>query len=256
MITFHLSGGVANALPDLSLGGVMSATEVGKSVVTTQGAGISGVTILGGIGVATGGALALDAEASPKTLTFTPYGIAVGSVAADFQNHLTLHGDGVYSLTWAQNGKTASVDVAITIASLPGASAATLLTSVPPATGLFDAVDTLESSGGAVEHRCIYVRNDYAATKTLGLWLAKVPLASGIDIGFDPAGVGGIAQAIAGPEYAPASVVFVRPRTPDDGLSVALHAGASVALWIRRVVSALTPMSASGDGFFLACRSL
>lgn len=142
-------------------------------------------------------------------------------------------------LDWRLSGGASNLDPA---AALGGAmSFAEVVSGIIG--GLFDDVSTAEATAGDVEYRCLYIYNRNAAdslTATV-VWIeAQTSSAStSLDIGLDPAGVGGVATTIANEGTAPAGVVFSAPATAGAGLAIGtLGPEQGCAVWLRRTVNA------------------
>lgn len=126
-------------------------------------------------------------------------------------------------------------------ASLGGAKSST---QVPGArNAFFDRVNSVESSSGDTEYRCLYVHNNHA---TLTLYAATVWISSNtpstnttIDIGVGTSSVNGTEQTVANENTAPTGVTFSAPSSYGTGLLLGdIPAGRHRAIWIRRTVTA------------------
>lgn len=109
--------------------------------------------------------------------------------------------------------------------------------------GLFDVVLGSESLSGAIEYRCIYVKNNHP---TLTLYSAVVfvmentiSTSTNIDIGLGTSATSGEEQTIANEKAAPVGVTFGAPADYANGYPLGdLAPGQHKAVWIRRTVSA------------------
>lgn len=120
-------------------------------------------------------------------------------------------------------------------ASLGGAKSSTQA----PA-GLFDTVDSTESTAGDTEYRCVYVHNN-SGTNSLDnpvMWIvSETP--NYIDIGVGTSAVNGTEQTVANENTAPSGVTFSSPTSKGTGLALgSIPAGQHKAVWIRRTVPA------------------
>ena len=112
---------------------------------------------------------------------------------------------------------------------------------------LFDDVSGAESQAGDIEYRCLYYHNGHATltAQNFAVYIQSNTPAAGSDvsIGLDPAGIGdgsatGVATTPADEDSAPAGVSFSQPSSGSP-LSVGnLAPGQSIAVWIRRTISA------------------
>lgn len=135
-------------------------------------------------------------------------------------------------------------------ASLGGAISNTAVDLETTLHNLFDKVSGAESAAGAVEYRCIGVRNGNASLtlEAARVWIAS-QVASGatIAIGVETP-VSGSVQTIANETTAPTAVSFSAPADYANGLVLTsegnaageIAAGEWVAVWIRRTVPAAT----------------
>lgn len=120
---------------------------------------------------------------------------------------------------------------------------------------LFDNVSDVEASAGDNEYRCIYLRNNHA-TDTLNdvkLFIASnTPSTSTkVQVGLDPAGIGGTATTVANENTAPAGVTFADAANSGAALSIGnLGPGGVQAVWIKREVTA-GAAAAANDPFTL-----
>jgi hypothetical protein len=262
VIQTRYSGGAANASAALSLGGAMSSAEVAGEAVTLIDA-ISGVTLLRGFGnVADPNAAAADQygavasllyRSEDDTMTFKGYGPALDLGGYSYEVvWVPVAVNGNYNLPFTYGGYKASVDVAVVYANLPPSSSATPSRIGVTRTngGVFPDVTKDIARVGAVDHRCVYIHNGFGSSKTFKVYIGQQPTGSDfIDVGLDPAGPGGGAAVIASSALAPAGVVFSRPISDLTGLEVALTAGQSQALWLRRTVPAMSVVGGDPDSF-------
>lgn len=136
---------------------------------------------------------------------------------------------------------------AVQAASLGGAKSANEATS-----GIFDDVNSAESSAGDVEYRCIYVHNNHG---TLVLqnsiaWIdPNTPSTStNVDIGVGTSAINGTEQTVANENTAPTGVTFLPAANKGAGVTLgSIPAGQHRAVWLRRTVTA--GAAAFSDGF-------
>ena len=116
-------------------------------------------------------------------------------------------------------------------------------TEVPadPSNNLFDDVAPDQASVGMVDYRCVYLRNTHASSPLVNatIWIAQDTASPDdhIEIGIDPAGIGGEAPLMADPSIEPPGVTFARPLDAASALVIGtLGPGQWCPIWIRRVV--------------------
>lgn len=127
---------------------------------------------------------------------------------------------------------------------------------------LWDDYDREDSFDGAIEYRCIYIKNTHATDTAFSVGLFLHQDADGPDsvaIGRDPAGPGngvttGVATTIADDQSPPGGVSF---SAPARGAAIALGnliAGEMAAFWIRRTLPSGNTQGSTKDlsilGFF------
>jgi len=248
---YYLSGGGANTDPDLSLGSSKSTTETGVQSVAWDGAVISGITLNSGGGNQSGLAGTLSFVFATGLITYTPPSFVSGTQNSE---DITLDGDYVlYGEDASDPLGVGAVEITVVAASLPGADASEDIVSTSTANNLFDDITKSESSLGGVEYRCVYITNELATDETLNLWVDRQPSPDSIQIGFDPVGAGGTAPSVVDETTAPNLVSFTAPSEVAP-LAVALIAGQSVPVWVRRSIPALNPISNTGDLFVLGTK--
>lgn len=122
---------------------------------------------------------------------------------------------------------------------------------------LFDDVSGDEASAGDTEYRCIYVHNNHGSLTWISpkIWITSNTTSTGdeIDIGLGTSAVNGTEQDLtgSGESTAPSGVSFSHPTTKSGGLSPGnIPSGQHKAIWIRRVVGALTGAKDANAGTF------
>lgn len=226
-VAFYLSGGAANADPNLALGGDRSSTRVLSQAAAWNATGISGLTLVEANGNVVG----------QGSLTYDPaYGLAWKPPGVAFQTNYYALTDGAENVVGYQ-GQTIAVDVVT--ASLPGATTTEQVDITAPALNtLIDDVSKAEAVSGDTEYRCLYCLNLTASAITVTLWLKQKP-ASGVNlqIGLEPQY--DAAQTIADESTAPTGVTFSAPYSEVAGLTLSLAANTAQGIWIERDVPAL-----------------
>jgi len=151
-LEFYLSGGGANANPDLSLGGAMSTEKLLSQAPSYDVASIAGVTLNDSTNLST---VDLDFTFIGSLLSILVPGDTLPSVKVDISV------DGVYILETPDANTT--LTVTIVAASLPVADASESVSAVDIMHNLLDAVPVAESQVGAVNYRHFYIKNVSAA---------------------------------------------------------------------------------------------
>lgn len=231
-LKYKYSGGAGNSSPLLSLGGIMSATEI-ASQSTSSPVNVTGVTIAGSINNAQGVGL-LSWSPGTNALSWQP----PGSTYVYSQSNITTSG------TYVIGGTDGSLVLTVNAGLLSGTYKQDSITVSRISGNVFDSVAPIDSLIGDIEYRGIYVHNTSdVALLDFRLWIKQLTTGPDeIDIGLDPAGVGngsttGVAGTIADVHTAPSGVSFSRPLSYASGLAVGtLGVGEAVAFWERRTV--------------------
>lgn len=108
---------------------------------------------------------------------------------------------------------------------------------------LFDKVLPAEAVAGAVEYRCVYVRNTNGSSPMPNgkFWVVAdtVALNTSIEIGLGSSIVDGTEQTVANETTAPVGVSFSAPTSQGTGLDIPdLPAGSHKAIWFKRIIGA------------------
>lgn len=108
---------------------------------------------------------------------------------------------------------------------------------------LFDYVTGAEAVAGDTEYRCVYVKNTHATLTLYGavVWIsANTPSASTeVTIGLGTSAISATEQTVANEGTAPSGVSFSLAASEGAALVIGdLAAGATKALWVKRVVTA------------------
>jgi len=240
-VKFFLSGGPTGSTPATSLGGSISTTEVGSQTVT--GTALTGVAFVFGAGNAEGVGTVTYTH-SGTTLSWTPPGDTIGLP-------VTIAGGGLYTLRGASPTASGYIIVSVTTSWLPTANGTSSLTVATARNTIFDDVSAAEAVTGDAEYRCIFIKNTAGSGSILAgrLWIGTD--ATGPDtlaIGLDPAGVGASATTIGTESIAPTGVTFTAPLVEASGLVIpAIAFGSYLAVWIRRIVPALSTPASYND---------
>jgi len=231
-IETRLSGGAANADPNLSIGGALSSERV-VSQSSTAPVNVTGVAIAYASKNALG-AGTLDYVATGDLITWAGNGAAAGTAVA-------ITADDEYTLLDSLGGQ---VDIVVTFASLPVANQNDSITISNVANETFDDVAKTESFAGDIEYRCFYLTNTHPTESTIEtkLFIDTQPNgADTLDIGLDPGGLGSTPATIADENTAPAGVTFTQPANAAAGLAIGVLAPAEFyPFWVRRSVPAAT----------------
>jgi len=267
-VKFYLSGGATgsgNTLATVSLGGVLTTTEVLSQLATVSSSPISGVTLGNAAGNTLGvGTLTYTYSATAPTLQWTPYSGSIGT-AVDVTT------SGTYALAGGSSGGVLVVTVDSTI--LPGANKTDSITITAQDQKIFDDVTKVQSDAGFTDYRCIFVKNTGTVATTddkidFEFWISQnTPGADTISIGLAAeapstgAGTSGVdyPAIIATESTAPAGVTFSSPTTdvPLATFDLSSTAGSTYtkAIWLKRTVPAGTYTSYTANNFVLGFRA-
>lgn len=239
-LEIRLSGGASNTDPDASLGGIMSSHRV-LSQSTTALTNVTGVVI----DYACGNALGAGTFAytnTGTTLEWTPNGGTIGTA-------IDVSTDGRYVI--ADTTGDEQLHITVTAASLPGSDQSDSVTIANIANETYDDIAKADSWAGDTEHRCVYIKNTHATESAIDvtIWLeSDASGADAIQMGADPAGVGGVATTIATEDDIPSGVTFTSPASQGAGIVLGtLAAGEEAAFWLERTVPASTTTSTPID---------
>lgn len=239
---FILSGGAANTDPAAALGGAISTASGG--VVLSQSitaSTIGGVTYDDAAGNGIGSGIVTYTN-SGTTLQWTPPSGAIGPA-------VNIGSNGTYTVYGADG--LGHVKVTVVAASLPGTDASQSPIVANQTNKVFDDIAVVESTGGDIEYRCVYVKNAHATDAMTGvkIWIsADTPGADTLAIGLDAGGLNATAVTIANENTAPTGVSFSAPSSEGTALSMgSLAAGDYYALWVRRTVPSGTIVVTTAD---------
>jgi len=234
---YYLSGGASNSDPALSLGGVISTTEVGKQTLNWSGSPIAGITLDWGQNV------------PPEGLRFDPDNIVPDpDIVSVFHVDDTAAQGAVFpwvtgTYTLSQAGRQWVIQVTVDDGVTLLFTNETVIAS-GGVNNIFGSIAAAESLSGSTKYRCIYVKNTHgtdpmsisAYIPTLGAYPAG-DSPTVFRIGLDPAGPGGTAVTIADEDTAPIGVTFSSAINLPEALPFSLAAGQSQAIWIERVLN-------------------
>jgi len=259
-LRLYLSGGAANADPNLSYGGAISSTEILNQLATSSASPTSGVALGDAGGNTPGtGVLTFNYSATAPTLQWQPPGGSTGTA-------VTVSTAGTYDLQGGSDGGT--LKVTITPASLPTASRTESIVITNQALKVFDSVTKLQAHNGLTEYRCIFVKNTgttattddklniapYIAANTPGLDTITMGLA--VEPPSTGAGVAGTDFPVnTGSETGvPAGVTFSSPTSTSTltpfNLSSAAGTTYAKAIWFKREVPAGSYTETLGNAFY------
>ena len=248
-LELRLSGGVANAEPEASLGGVMSGQRIGCKSVTGLHH-ITGVTLDDAPGCANGPGTLLYSSATQSFVWMPPHGLAGVPTPVTGNGRLAVPG----SSGW--------LFLTVDVAALPDSDQSDILMVSPMANSVFDGITQRESFHGNTAYRCVYVLNthDTDPFDSVSLTISSQP--NGPDdllVGLDPAGTGngsstGVAAVIPSESTPPdPAVIFSQPTAIETALNLGpLEAGQARAVWLQRVVPGQILTSLSVDSASLA----
>ena len=241
-LSWYLSGGSANADPDLALGGAKGA-QIGAQTVTGS---MLGVSIDRSEGNATGGG-SLTYSLDNSTLQWATAGQSAGDA-------VDVTANGEYVLF---SGTSGYLVVTVTASLLPASNDAQVITIAQPRNNLFDDITKDESFDGDTEYRCFYVWNDHATDALIecATYIATQPVGSdSIEIGLDGGGVGTTdAVTVSDESTAPAGVTFSTPANSAGAIAIGdIPAGEGFALWVKRNVPSRTLTGSQNDTLQIA----
>ena len=140
-----------------------------------------------------------------------------------------------YESTFVGSGGVGSLGGAITAIEIPDNTLH----------NIFDVVESAEAIAGAVNYRCIYVKNTNGASLALANPLIYIQTISSyvkntLGLGLGLSGINGVESSIANESTAPVGVVFNTVAGTPNGLAFPadLPAGEHMAIWISRTVQA------------------
>jgi hypothetical protein len=248
-LKFFLSGGAGNTNPNLSLGGVISATQLVKQTATKLTNNITGVTVSGGSNNTEGtGTLRFDVDGASRKLFWTPPGGLEGP------GHFCIP-----SLTTADvpdSTLTRFLSCGVAFASLPATDQSDTVSIVLNTNNLFDAVSASESQIGRVEYRAIFLKNTHP-TDDIAI-IPYIPFRStgpeAIALAWENTSGTGAGQTIANETTVPTGVTFSTPLVYTSGPTIQLPATKTEILWLRRTIRPLTVDSAPKAWWGLAVR--
>ena len=250
-LDMRLSGGAANADPDLSLGGDKSSVRVASQVPVFDAAGITGVTLVDGAGFDPNGILTghqLNFLNATTVLNLNPNGVAQGpDVDVSVDDRYVLRAPTISGFPY--------VIVYVVAASLPVADTSDIFAVTPQVNNLWDDVSGIEQAEGSVEFRCIYLETTHPSKDKVQVTVFfddsdRLEFGEGYAIGLDPAGINGTATTIVDEETAPGGVTF-DPNAQSEGLAISIGnmaPGDFQAVWFRRSITGST-LNAGGTSF-------
>ena len=229
-VEFYLSGGAANADPNLSLGGAVSATRLKSQTITPQSSNITGLTFDDAVGAE--GIGTLKYINATNSLRWTELGAVENSL-----NDVDITGDGRHEVRGVAEFSGIFIDVVN--ASLPAIDAQDDLDVVDIANNLFPDVTEEQALVGFDSYRLIYITS-LATVQILPSFFfnASAGYLSVLVLGFlpvEPALVTDDSIMPEGLDYQPFSNIS------NLIIPVNLYVGESAAIWIKRSIPASTP---------------
>ena len=236
-IDVFLSGGTSNADPDLSLGGIISATKLFGQLPVYDTTAIAGVTLLDAVNLLS---VELTFVLATKLLSIKEIGEPLAAITVDVSV------DGEYILT-TPDGLT-ELSISVVNASLPVADATVTVTATDIMHNLFDAVSSANSQVGDINYRHIYLKNKTASALSLKVIInTQLNGLDYIEIGFESTSSGSVDSLLADESSAPTGVTFNAPSVANDGIMLSLAAFGYVGVFIKRTVLALTDVNTPVD---------
>lgn len=243
-LQFNLSGGLGNADPNASLGGVKSTTQLFGQTLTYSGSPMAGVTLVDAAGVSSG---TLHFVKTGNYLGFQKVGGAVPTTAQS----VAVAADGTYTLECPETGQY--VAVTVVFASLPGADATAGVTAATISQNLFDDVTSAQAEAGAIEYQHFYITNISGAEVQAALFISQQ--FTGLDyleIGVKQLTSGWVDELLPDSATAPADIVFFAPDNAIDGLALTIASGGVLGVFVKRTVTALADVGNPSDTAILA----
>ena len=248
-LELRLSGGVANAEPEASLGGLMSSQRIfSKSVSAPRN--ITGITLDDAPGCANGPGMLLFSSSSQSFVWIPPRGLAGVPTPVTGNGRLAVPG----SSGW--------LFLTVDMAALPDADQSDTILVSPIQNAVFDDISRVDSFAGATAYRCCYLYNvhDTDPFDSVSLYINGQPNGpDDLSVGLDPAGTGngssnGVAAVIPSESTPPdPAVIFSRPNSIETSLNLGLlEPGHARAVWLQRVVPGQILTSLSVDSASLA----
>lgn len=108
---------------------------------------------------------------------------------------------------------------------------------------LFDVVSGAEAAAGDTEYRCLYIKNNHGSLTWQGVGVyidTNTPSSdTTVTIGLGTSAISATEQTVANENTAPSGVTFFAAAGSGAALSIGdVAAGATKALWIKRIVTA------------------
>ena len=232
-LELRLSGGVANAEPEVSLGGLMSSRRIfSKSVSAPHN--ITGITLDDAPGCANGSGMLTYSASTQSFVWIPPRGVPGVPTPVTGSGRLAVPG----SSGW--------LCLTVDLAALPDTDQGDSILVSPIQNAVFDDISRTDSFAGATAYRCCYLFNahDTDPFDNVSLFISGQP--SGPDdlfVGLDPAGIGngsstGVAALIPSESTPPdPALIFSQPNSIETALNLGpLEPGQARALWLQRVV--------------------
>jgi hypothetical protein len=249
-IQFRYSGGASNSDPLLSLGGVMSSASVPLQSIASP-VNVLGVSVSQVVGV------------SGDITLFTTNGSTTGYRRIGWfdpttvQGYIEVNADGEYIIySSAGDPSRGYLVVNVTIASITTSYKEDVLALTDALETIFPDVTQAKAGAGAMDYRCIYIRNGNGSEtiSLLNLWVGKEYSGEqSIAFAVDTNGVGGTAVTIADSEDTGdvvSGLTFVQPTTEATALQITnIGPGVAVPIWLRRTVQAQVKTAVASDSF-------
>lgn len=242
-IKIFLSGGLSNTDVNLSLGGVMSTTELfGNVPVFDLGTILTGVTLTDTLGGAETGSIgAIFFDFATTELSFKKEG---GLPAVNLNDFTDVSTDGNYILTCTEGD--VSVSVSVVSASLPGSSGDddVFRTKINP--NLFENILEAEAITGSDKYRHFYLYNDTASQIQAATYILSN--FNGLDVlalGFENVISGSEDKVLADEDTAPLEidVTFALPINKTEADTLTINSGEAVGMYVRRTVPILADVT-------------
>lgn len=249
LLEYWLSGGAGNTDPAAALGGAISTAQQTGLQNIAPGTTLSGnqVALLGAWfrGEASNAFVRKVTNTDPELRLRGP-GLGASNTTASYA--VLNFASGVHAGELRQEDgsgfKHNALYVSADFSALPADEDGAPFVVTTPDHELFNAVAAVSYPAGFVRYRCYYIKNTTGSSITgaTASWYAQVSVSSGMAVGFDPAGVNGVAVTIANEFAVPAGVVFA-----SSAAMPVLPTGSFIALWVRQTINAGFSASAARE---------
>jgi len=259
-IVIRYSGGAANADPEASLGGVISTSDGPADQGFTALSNITGVTIQEVSGMNDGDCLVtFGADVIQMRPPESYYGPAMDLQGLGDRNYVLLGSEGL---------SKGYMVISVVEASLPSTNEEDTVAITTTGNEIFDDVELAEAANGAIQYRCLYIKNTHATEDLVrvGVYIPRdTPGVDTLAVAIDTdAGVGdGVTTGVAATvinEDDPSNLIsglsFTETSDVESAVEEALTItpGDSVPIWIRRTIPAGVSLDELDNAFSIGLK--